>query len=107
MRNMNLIGQATGIVWFRAENYDQLAAMFEDGITAGVSYDDWLYAAETRRQALEGAGARVMRVVIDPEEFPRWCKTAGKKLDAEGRKAYTAYIASKLLISAAVPFAWH
>ena len=96
---MALSYQATGIVWFQPEHYDRLSAMFEDHTGLNSTYGEWLYAAESRRQALEQAGVRVLCVDIDTDEFPAWCKLVGMRLNAEGRRAYTTYIASKLLNS--------
>jgi hypothetical protein len=96
---MALSNQATGIVWFQPENYARLAAMFEDHLGFNSTYEEWLYAAESRRQSLERAGIKVLCVDIDPDEFPAWCKAMGMRLNAESRKAYTTYIACKLLNS--------
>jgi hypothetical protein len=87
----------TGMVWFQAENYARLASMFEDHAGVNSSYEEWLFAAETRRQELEKSGVRVLCVELDPDEFPAWCKSVGMRLNAESRKAYTNYIACKLL----------
>ena len=67
---MALSYQATGIVWFQPEHYDRLSAMFEDHTGLNSTYGEWLYAAESRRQALEQAGVRVLCVDIDTDEFP-------------------------------------
>ena len=96
---MTLTGNATGIVWFQPEHYVRLAAMFEDHFGIDSTYEEWLYAAESRRQSLERAGIKVLCVDLDPEEFPAWCLVMGMRLNSESRKAYATYIACKLLNS--------
>lgn len=96
---MALSNQATGIVWFQPEHYGRLTAMFEDHFGIDSTYEEWLYAAECRRQSLERAGVRVLCVELDPDEFPAWCRAMGLRLNAESRKAYATYIAFKLLNS--------
>ena len=102
---MTLTGQATGIVWFQPENYGRMAAMFEDHFGIDSTYEEWLYAAESRRQSLERSGVKVLCVELDPDEFPVWCKAMGMRLDSESRRAYTTYIAFKLLNSVEPCFA--
>ena len=96
---------ATGMVWFQPENYERLAGMFEDHAGISSTYEEWFYAAECRRQELEKSGVRVLRVDLDPDEFPAWCKSVGMRLNAESRKAYASYIACKLLYSINPSFA--
>lgn len=101
---MTFNSQATALVWFQSTNYARLAALCDDGgVAAYGSYESWLYAAECRKQSLENKGHRVLCVDLCPEEFPRWCAAMGMRLDAAGRKAYAAYIASKLLFSLEAP----
>lgn len=97
---MSLNQPATGIVWFQPEHYSRLTALFEDHAGFACSYDEWLYAAECRRQDLQNAGVKVLCVDIDLDEYPRWCQSVGMGLNADSRKAYTRYIAFKLLGSA-------
>ncbi|MDB5966252.1 MAG: hypothetical protein JWQ72_2752 [Polaromonas sp.] len=101
---MSFSPQATALVWFQPASYARLSAMCEDdGLAVHGSYQEWLYAAECRKQALESRGLRVLCIELCAVEFPRWCRSAGMKLDAEGRREYTAYIAGKLLHSMAAP----
>jgi hypothetical protein len=101
---MTFNSRATALVWFQSANYARLVSLCDDGgIAAYGSYESWLYAAECRKQSLENKGQRVLCVDLCPDEFPRWCRARGMKLDATGRKAYTAYIASKLLYSHEAP----
>ncbi len=95
--------QATGMVWFKRENFDRLRAMFEDGHKLHRTYDEWLAAAEAGRKAFEAKGGRVVCVDIDPHDFPVWCKAKGKNLDANGRNAYAAWIAYKVLTGVEPP----
>ncbi len=87
--------QIVGMAWYRPETFDRLRAMFEDGDKLHRSYKEWLSAAEFGRKSMEAQGIRVVCVDIDPDEFPKWCKANGMKLNAEARKGYSNLIAYK------------
>ena len=95
--------QATGMVWFKRENFERLIALFKDGHKLHRTYDEWFNAAEVGRKAFEAKGGRVVCVDIDPHDFPVWCKAKGHDLDANGRQAYAAFIAYKTLTGVEPP----
>lgn len=88
--------QIIGMSWYKAENFDRLRAMFEDGEKLHRTYKEWLVAAETGRRSFEAKGIRVFCVDIDPDEFPKWCKANGLKLNAEARNKYGSHIAVQI-----------
>lgn len=77
-----------GMAWYKPENFDRLRAMFEDGQKLPRTYPEWLAQAESGRKVLESAGKRVIRVDIDPDQFPEWCRLNGHNLNARARIAY-------------------
>lgn len=85
--------QVVGIAWYRREHYSALLLMFEDGDKLPGSYDEWLRRAEGTRKGLEAKGVRVVRAYIDPDEFPRWCRSKGLNVDADARMAFSSEIA--------------
>ncbi|MBI5592887.1 MAG: hypothetical protein HY881_20665 [Deltaproteobacteria bacterium] len=88
--------ETIGMAWYRAENFDRLRAMFEDGHKLHGTYKEWLLAAEKNRKVLESQGVRVVCVDIDPDRFSEWCKTNGKKLNAAARIEYSTRMADKI-----------
>lgn len=88
--------QIIGMAWFKPENYLQLRRMFEDGHKLHHTYPEWLKAAQTGYERFEAQGARVIRVDIDPSQFPTWCKANGMKLNAQARMAYANSVAYQI-----------
>jgi hypothetical protein len=84
------------MAWYKAENFNRLRAMFEDGNKLHRTYKEWLVAAETGRNRFESQGVRVICVDIDPDQFPEWCKANRMKLNAEARNKYSSLIAYKV-----------
>lgn len=89
--------QIVGMAWFKRAHYSALRAMFKDGHKLHRTYDEWLAAAERGEQRLRADGIRVVRVDIDPDDFPIWCKAQGLKLDAEARIAIANLRAVRIL----------
>lgn len=85
--------QIVGLSWYRAEHFERLVTLFEDGQKLPSTYAKWLAAAEQLEKKLMGDGFMVVRAYIDPEEFPRWCAANGCKLDAKGRMAFANWTA--------------
>lgn len=85
--------EAVGMVWYKPENYQRLKAMFEDGQKLHATYEEWLAAAELGRSTLEEGGKRVVCVDIDPDEFPKWCRSKGMRFNAAARNAFANLMA--------------
>jgi hypothetical protein len=89
--------QAVGMAWFKPENFVRLRAMFEDGHKLHRTYPEWLKAAEAGCDTFEKRGVTVVRVDIDPDQFPEWCKSKGLQLNAAARTEYANFIAYKTI----------
>ncbi|MBA2588300.1 MAG: hypothetical protein H0U98_06710 [Alphaproteobacteria bacterium] len=63
-------------------------------------YESWLEYAERAASEIEGAGGRFIRVFIDPNEFPRWCRTRGLLPDGRARTRFANFIAFREALSA-------
>jgi hypothetical protein len=82
---------AGGIAWYRnKEEYERLLTIFEDSHKLHPTYEGWLAAAEQGLKAMQHSNPalKIVKVIIDPDEFPKWCAANGHKLDAEARIAY-------------------
>lgn len=95
--------RATGMAWFKRENFDLLRTMFKDGHKLHRTYDEWLVAAETGRKKLEVEGTRIVRVNIDPDKFPVWCEAQGMELNAAARTRYAGLVAYQVLTGLRAP----
>ncbi|WP_431113018.1 hypothetical protein [Variovorax paradoxus] len=95
--------QIAGFPWFTRESFPVLRAMFEDGHVLHRTYDEWFAAAERNCKAFEAKGVRVIRVDLDPDQFSKWCKAQGLKLNAEGRMGYANFVAAKLATGGDIP----
>lgn len=88
MKKIHLIGMP----WYKAENFDHLIAMFEDGSKIRLSYQEWLKAAELGLERHQREGKKVLKVDIDPVEFPLWCASRKMGMNAHARIAYTNFV---------------
>ena len=79
------IVRAVGIAWYHRQDYRRILDIMEDADILPASYDEWLKGAEAGERQLKRSGHTVVRAIIDPDEFPAWCRTRSLKIDAEGR----------------------
>lgn len=73
------------MVWYKEEHWETLKAMFIDGDMLPLSYSDWKTRAEAMKTEAEAAGDAVIKVYIDPETFPEWCKAKELPMNSEAR----------------------
>lgn len=73
------------LVWYKKEDWDTLREMFVDSDLLPTSYEDWLQRAEAMKAQVEAAGDAVVKVYIDPETFPQWCKEKNLPMNSEAR----------------------
>ena len=89
--------KVAGMAWYKPENFARLLSIFEDSHKLHRTHKEWLLAAETGRKNLESQGFRVVCVDIDPDQFPKWCKANGMKLNAEARNKFASLMAYKIV----------
>ena len=73
------------MVWYKEEHWATLKEMFEDGDMLPTSYAAWHSRAEKMKADAEQAGDVVIKVFIDPETFPEWCKAKDLPMNSEAR----------------------
>lgn len=83
-----------GIPWYARERYHSLVAVFDDGCHLPKTFDAWYAQAKVLRDGLEAAGARVVRVHIDPSEFLMWCQSHDQRPNAIGLQAFANWYVS-------------
>lgn len=85
--------RAVGISWFREEDYPRALAIMTDAQVLPGNYLAWREKAEQQERRAKASGYLVIRAVIDPDEFPGWCRTRGLDVDANGRRLFAAWFA--------------
>lgn len=85
------------IAWFKPENYLPLKVLFEDGDALHDTFFEWEKSANDLQRIAREAGHQVVRVDIDPLEFPKWCAARGLKLVAASRSRYASEVGRKYL----------
>jgi hypothetical protein len=83
------------MVWYKEEDWDTLMKLFPDSHLLPKNHADWLQRAEEMSKQIEGSGDVVMKVFIDPETFPAWCKEKGKKMDMNARTELAIEVATR------------
>ncbi len=81
------------LVWYKEDDWARLKEMFTDGHMLPVTYDDWLKRAEAMLEEISGQGDIGMKVYIDPETFPAWCKEKGVEMNGESRSQMAIEVA--------------
>ena len=88
------------MVWYKEEDWDKLMELFPDKHLLPPTYKDWLGRAEQMKTQAEASGDMVMKVFIDPETFPAWCKEQGKEMNSEARAELAIQVAQQQNFSA-------
>ncbi|MEN8199752.1 MAG: hypothetical protein ABFR63_06720 [Thermodesulfobacteriota bacterium] len=83
------------MVWYKEEDWDRLLELFTDGHLLPPNYQEWLKRAEEMVKKVEASGDIVMKVFIDPETFPLWCRKKGKEMDMHARTELAIEVATK------------
>jgi hypothetical protein len=85
----------TGMVWYRAEDYDAILGIMADGHKLPRTFVEWRMKAEAGEKQRRRLGETVVRAYIDPETFPDWCRARGLNIDAQARMQFAALVAKE------------
>jgi hypothetical protein len=91
-----MTAKLVGMAWYKSENFKRVRAMYDDGYMLQSTYSDWLATAELGYLHNQSRGFTVVKVDIDPEEFPRWCADQKLRMNAIGRLVYTQFKAEQV-----------
>ncbi len=86
--------QATGMVWYRAEDFGEIKALMEDGHLLHRTHAEWKNAAEQGEKSFGATGGRVYRATLIPADFRLWCNARGLKLNAHARNQFASEFAA-------------
>ena len=98
--NQDTAPSIQAMVWYKKEDWDTLMDLFPDSHLLPPSYENWLGRAEEMKTQVEASGDVVIKVFIDPETFPAWCKEQGKEMDSESRAELAIQVAQQQSFSA-------
>jgi len=85
------------LVWYKEEDWDILMDMFPDRHLMPATYSDWLARADELLEKVQAEGDIAIKVFIDPDTFPQWCREKGLKPDAAARTELALEVATKQL----------
>lgn len=87
--NPNNVPSAVGIGWYRPETYAHCLKIFDDRNDLPDTFEEWKQLAERTERQLAAQGMKTVRVDIDPNTFPAWCRKNGfAKIDKHARMAF-------------------
>ncbi len=82
------------MAWYKEKDYQKLRLLFTDGADTAKFpefYEEWLDNAEEAQRQRNASGYEVIRVVIEPAAFTKWCKLRKISPDAKARKTYARH----------------
>lgn len=81
---------ATGIAWYRKDQWSRLREVVSDRDELEETYEDWLVGAQATLVRMAVDGVLVRPVDVDIEALVRWCRAEGRSVDSAARAAYAA-----------------
>jgi hypothetical protein len=66
----------------------------EDADRLPATYARLREKAENSERDLRGQRHEVVRAMISPDTFPAWCRSHGKRVDAQARILFANYVAA-------------
>ena len=88
---------AVGLAWYRPENFAEVRAMMTDSDVLPASHQELMNRVHKLERHFRRSGIAIVRVYLDTDDFPAFCRANGLDLDAEGRLAYVNAVAKKML----------
>ena len=85
--------RAIGISWYHKEDFPRALSVMIDPHVLPPTYSAWKKRLRPKRASGKGDGVIVYRAIIDPDEFPAWCRARGLNVDAKGRMAFASEFA--------------
>ena len=89
-KGINLKGLA--VAWLREEDWPRWLSIDSD---FQPDYQHWLRRIEAALKEQETRGHRVVKVTIDPDEFLKWSRINGGKVNSQARAGFAAYILAR------------
>ena len=64
-------------VWIKREDYDAFKSLCANDPDLPDTFDEWLQRATEHAAKTEARGDTIDKVIVDPQEFAKWCLAAG------------------------------
>ena len=71
--------QSTIIPWITPQDYDAIKRALKTDVNLPDTYDEWLNLKTKQIAEIEARGLIADKVIIDPDEFARYCWRCGQK----------------------------
>lgn len=84
--------RSLSLAWLREEDWPRWLAIDPN---FQPDYQHWLRRMEAALKHYEGQGKRVVKVIVDPDEFLEWSRVNGGKVDSGARATFAARLAIK------------
>ena len=93
---------ALGLAWYRQEDYPRILTTMVDGCKLPKTFEEWEKKAVLSEKQMIANGHIILRTIIDPDEFVRWCQGKRKLPNAQMRGHYVAEITKQKSNSQAI-----
>ena len=87
--------QATGIAWYRREDYPRILAIMSDAQKLPTTFEEWRTQANRTERHIQKSGMSVVRAHIDPDKFLAWCVANGLAPNAAARMQFASETAHR------------
>ena len=88
---------ALGLAWYRQQDYPRILGTMADGCKLPKTFEEWEKKAVLKEKQLIANELIIVRTIIIPDEFVRWCNEKGKLPNAQMRGHYVAEITKQNL----------
>jgi hypothetical protein len=76
------------VAYYRPDDYQPIKSIFPNHPDFPDAYDEWFYLARKRLLEAQSRGHIVQEVVVDPNQFARFCDRTGRKRDLAALDAF-------------------
>jgi hypothetical protein len=76
------------IAYYRPDDYKPVKTIFSNHPDFPDAYDEWFYLARKRLLEAQSRGHIVQEVIVDPNQFARFCHSTGRKRDLAALDAF-------------------
>jgi hypothetical protein len=83
------------ITEYRREDYPRMLELAPDGGGMEKTYEEWKELCDAGVIAVASQGVRIVRILVDPEEFAAWLRMRKLKSTPESRSRYAVEMANK------------
>ena len=91
---LDMDSQEIGVVWYKKETFESDMAAMVDREEMHDTYEGWLQRAKERWKTLSEQGFTLVKIPFKLEEFSRWCKKNGLKMNGNARAQWASEMAA-------------